>query len=97
LDASDQRPRDIAAANAARLVRRSMMTLVPVEGMVVIDFKQYRTLWRPYVSYFTLGTRPIDHGKANAIRNALRINVNQHQLVGREEPDFRRIWAGRVG
>jgi hypothetical protein len=27
LDASDQRPRDIAAANAATLVRRSMMTL----------------------------------------------------------------------
>src|SRR5262249_18686663 len=39
LDASDQRPRDIAAANAATPVRRSIMTLVPVEGMVLIRFQ----------------------------------------------------------
>jgi hypothetical protein len=33
------------------------------------------------VSYFTLSTEPIDHGNANAIRNALRIR-RSHQLVG---------------
>jgi hypothetical protein len=41
--ASDQRPRDIVAANAATLVRRSMMTLVSL-----IERIRFQTLWCRY-------------------------------------------------
>jgi hypothetical protein len=41
---SDQRPRNIVAANAAMLIRRSMMTLVPWKECLLLDFEVYDTV-----------------------------------------------------